>query len=384
MRFILITLLSLLALVSTVTAKEVSDDRIRHPIAQASAADPSQASAKPLSSAVARQRNAITTDPNDPSAAQPIKRKAARIDPRWSWNKQLYYRFLYLPLYDVFQYTICSYAFWGVLLITLLLERIIPAAPKQKLLSVSFAHDLVWFAYQPLLHALIVGTYVAFVTNMYKSHLSQFTFSMHGVPGWARAVIALLLVDLGYWIQHYFNHKIPFLWKLHAVHHSQKELNFFTDYRYHPLEYIVRHTFITIPFLVLNVDPPVIVAISVFRSWYSRFYHGNIRTNLGPLKYILVTPQSHRVHHSLETQHWDKNFGALFSFWDFLIGTQYKGFEEYPATGIPDKAFPHEQKIEVKSLLLTPWSQMVHRGNDRPTPLTGPIPVKVEPVSAQH
>ena len=260
---------------------------------------------------------------------------------------------------------------WVALVFTLILERIIPAEPNRKIFGVSFAHDLVWFLYEPVLQALIVGTYVALLAKIYKSYFSYLTFSgLMATPGWIRFAVALLLLDLAYWVQHYIHHKVPFLWKLHAVHHSQQELNFFTDFRYHPLEYVVRHTFITIPFLFLTVSPPVIVGFAIVKEWYSRFYHGNIRTNLGPARYILVTPQSHRVHHSLEARHRDMNFGAIFSFWDFLFRKQYKGFDEYPATGIDDKSFPHEQKISLKSLFLTPWLQMLHPLSRRSRPVS--------------
>jgi sterol desaturase/sphingolipid hydroxylase (fatty acid hydroxylase superfamily) len=251
--------------------------------------------------------------------------------------------------------------FWVALIFTLTLERVIPAEPNRKTLSVSFAHDAIWFLYEPVLHAFILATFVSVIEKIYSSHFSYLTFyGLSATPLWVRFVVALLLLDLGYWVQHYINHKVPFLWRLHSIHHSQKELNFFTDFRYHPLEYVVRHTFITIPFLFLSINPPLIVGVAVVKEWYSRFYHGNIRTSLGPLKYILVTPQSHRVHHSMEPRHRDMNFGAIFVFWDFIFRKQYKGFDEYPATGIDDAHFPLPEKVSVKSLFLTPWQQMAH------------------------
>ena len=250
---------------------------------------------------------------------------------------------------------------WVALAFTLAMERIIPAAPARKLLSIGFAHDMVWFLYEPALHALVSATYVGILAKIYRLHFSYLTFSgLATKPAWMRFMVALLLVDFGYWVQHVINHKVPFLWKLHSVHHSQQELNFFSDFRYHPLEYVVRHTFITIPFLFLAVNPPVIAAFAVVKEWYSRFYHGNIRTNLGPLKYLLVTPQSHRVHHSFEERHRDLNFGAIFSFWDFLFRTQYRGFDEYPATGITEESFPRGQELSLKSLFLMPWRQMLY------------------------
>lgn len=268
---------------------------------------------------------------------------------------------LYFPLRDLFNGQILAVSFWCALILTLYLQRLIPADPGQKIFSVSLAQDLVWFFYEAVLHALVFYNYVGFITRYYNKHLSTFTItSLDRSPGWLRFLVALLLLDFLYWTQHYFNHKIPLLWRFHEVHHSQRELNFFTDFRYHVLEYLVRYTFIAIPFLILHVDPPVIVAFAIVQRWYSRFYHGNIRTNLGPLKYILVTPQSHRVHHSLDPAYRDTNFGATFSIWDFLLRTQCKNFEVYPATGIEDEDFPDGRKATARKLLLNPFYQMLY------------------------
>ena len=267
----------------------------------------------------------------------------------------------YFPVRNLFTQQVLTISFWCAIILTLFLQRLIPADPRQKIFSVSLAQDLVWFFYETVLHALVFFTYVDFITRYYNQHLSSLTItSLNQSPGWLKFLLALLLLDFLYWTQHYFNHKVPLLWRFHVVHHSQRELNFFTDFRYHILEYLVRYTFIAIPFLILRVDPPVIVAFAILQRWYSRFYHGNIRTNLGPLKYILVTPQSHRVHHSLEPAHRDTNFGAIFSFWDFLLGTQCKNFDVYPATGIEDEDFPDGRTATARTLLLNPFYQMLY------------------------
>jgi hypothetical protein len=194
-----------------------------------------------------------------------------------------------------------------------------PAKPNQAILSVGFAQDLVWFLYETILHTIVIVTYVQLLTMIYRRNFQFLTIT--AVAQW---------------------------------------LNFFTDLRYHILEHIVRHTWLVIPFLMLQVDPPQIVWFSLFAKWYTRFYHGNLRTNLGPLRFVLVTPQSHRIHHSIERSHRDTNFGSLFSIWDRLFGTQYRGYDEYPETGIEDEAFPHERVASIKSLLLKPFTQMVY------------------------
>jgi len=119
-------------------------------------------------------------------------------------------------------------------------------------------------------------------------------------------------------------------------------MNMFTDLRYHVLEYVIAHTVIFIPMFMLGVSHPNIVLLAFVAKWYRRFYHANIRTNLGWLRYVLVTPQSHRVHHSTAVEHRDLNFGVTFSIWDQMFGTQYRGWDEYPETGVDDETFPYE------------------------------------------
>lgn len=261
----------------------------------------------------------------------------------------------------LFEDRVFAISFWCTIVLTLGLQYLLPAKTAQKIFSVSFAQDLVWFFYEMMLNALILVFYVEYLTRLYRQYFSSLTVTaLNQTPGWLRFLLALLLVDLLYWLQHFCQHKVSFLWRFHALHHSQKELNFFTDFRYHFVEYVVRYTFLIVPFLLLKLEPPVIVAYVIFSKCYSHFYHGNIRTNLGPFKYLLVTPQSHRVHHSLEPEHRDQNFGAILSIWDFLLRTQCKSFTVYPETGIADAAFPHEQKLGLKSLLLTPLAQLLY------------------------
>jgi len=262
---------------------------------------------------------------------------------------------------DLFRYSILTPGFGIAMALTLVLERMIPAKANQPILSVAFAQDLVWFFYETILHAAIIVTYVQLLTMVYQANVSFLTIdAVLAWPGWLRFAVGVLLLDLLMWGQHVVNHKFGVLWELHTVHHSQRTLNFFTDFRYHVLEYVVRQTFLVIPFLVLRVDPPKIVWLALVLGWYTRFYHGNIRTNLGPLRYLLVTPQSHRIHHSIEPRHRDTNFGSIFCIWDQVFGTQYRGYDEYPDTGIEDDAFPLETKRDVRSLLVTPLVQMLY------------------------
>jgi sterol desaturase/sphingolipid hydroxylase (fatty acid hydroxylase superfamily) len=276
----------------------------------------------------------------------------------WQVKRKILQIFYY-PAIGRFKYGVGTALLWVGLVLTLTLERLLPAESNQKILSLSFAQDFVWFFYEGILQALIIATYVSLLKWGYEHYCSGLTITyVNHYPGWTKFLFVVLLLDLLMWLQHYLNHKVPLLWEFHKIHHSQQKLNFFTDFRYHVLEYIVRQTVVVIPFLILNVDRPKTVVFVFLHSWYTRFYHGNIRTNLGPLRYILVTPQSHRVHHSPEKRHCDTNFASLFCVWDFLFHTQYKGFDEYPAAGINDPAFPQEKSGSLKNLLITPFRQM--------------------------
>jgi sterol desaturase/sphingolipid hydroxylase (fatty acid hydroxylase superfamily) len=181
----------------------------------------------------------------------------------------------YLPLTGLFKHTLMSPAFYVVVISTLLLQKLLPANPKQKSFNISLAQDIVWFVYETLLNAIVITTYVYVLREIYRQHFNFLTIEAAVQwPAWLRFMSGVLLLDLLFWLQHYLNHKVPLLWRFHAVHHSQKALNFFTDYRYHIVEYIVRHTIVVIPFLVLKVSVPEIVAFRFLSNGTRDFITG--------------------------------------------------------------------------------------------------------------
>ncbi len=242
----------------------------------------------------------------------------------------------------------------------LLLERRFPIRTGQKTFTLGFFQDIVWVALQSVFWVVIHSVYVRYLTGVYDQHLSFLKVPMGDLPLLLKCTVWVLVIDFLDWFHHWLRHKVPWFWKLHEVHHSQKEMNLFTDLRYHALEYLISITVVTIPLLILQADWDQILYYMLIHEWYTRVYHARIRTNYGWLRYVLVTPQSHRVHHSIETVHYDKNFGVIFSFWDRLFGTQYMGWDEYPETGIPNKDFPVETSAGGLSLILTPIRQNIY------------------------
>lgn len=251
--------------------------------------------------------------------------------------------------------------FYAVIAVVLLLERLMPADPKQGVLSPGTRQDLVWVPFKLLVHASFIPAVIVLLRLGYDRYLSFLTIdAVAAWPAPARIALAVLWGDFLFWLIHYIRHKVTFLWYFHAVHHSQKELNFFTEYRVHPIDDVFAVTLGVIPILMVEPSFVTVAAIVWIRHWHTRICHSNIRTNFGPLKYILVTPQSHRVHHSIEGTHHDKNFGLTFSIWDHLFRTQHRDYDVYPETGINDLDFPFEQDRKAFASLNTLLSQLIY------------------------
>jgi sterol desaturase/sphingolipid hydroxylase (fatty acid hydroxylase superfamily) len=237
----------------------------------------------------------------------------------------------------------------------LIFERIFPVNPNQRTFSIGFIQDSIWFVFAILFQGSVVTAYAEGLKSFYSQHLSFMNAHsvMNQVPLIIRFSLAVFLSDFFAWFQHWLKHRVPWFWQIHAVHHSQTELNLFTDLRFHFMEYLISKPIVLFPLIALGIETPTILLYTVFATWQTRFYHANIRMNFGPLRYIFVTPQSHRIHHSHDFKHQDKNFGVMFSFWDRLFRTQYSACSEYPETGIRDAAFPLENSGRPVSVLMT-------------------------------
>lgn len=269
--------------------------------------------------------------------------------------------YLYWPMLTVFRMTVFTPVFVVAIFIILVLERFIPVHLEQKILSIGFMHDSVWLVLGLLFEGIVVTVYTGWLKALTTTHMSFLTIeSISHLPEIWLFLLGILVTDFLAWFQHWVKHKVPWFWYIHEVHHSQREINLFTDFRFHFIEYLISRVIVIVPLVALGISTPKIVIYTVFSTWFTRFYHANIKTNLGIVRYILVTPQSHRVHHSIEESHQDKNFGVIFSFWDRLFKTQCEDCSVYPETGIKDTDFPLEQETSLLSLIVTPLQQLIY------------------------
>jgi len=249
---------------------------------------------------------------------------------------------------------------WLPLVAALLLEYVRPARAGQKLLSNGLFQDGVWVAVSAVFRLAVMGFYVALLRAVYDRHLDFLTIeAVTAWPTWARVLLAILFADFLGWFHHVVRHKVPALWAFHTVHHSQREMNVLTDVRVHPVDRLASQTVQFVPLFMVDTAFPVIVTWTLFHQAWTKLCHANVRLSCAPLRWLLVTPQSHRIHHSVEPEHRDRNFGVVFSLWDHLFRTQHADATTYPECGIGDPTFPMEQGRTPAALLRSTWAQLV-------------------------
>lgn len=171
------------------------------------------------------------------------------------------------------------------------------------------------------------------------------------------SLINLATFDFFYYWYHRTEH-VTSLWHYHAVHHSDTAMNPTTAFRHHFFENVIRVPIVDLPLMLIFIDatanPNVGVMgmiLTAFISYLGVFAHSNLRIGFGPLAWLIINPQIHRVHHSLELRHADKNFAAYFPILDVIFGTYYHpARNEYPETGV----------VDIGRTLDSPIKMMVH------------------------
>lgn len=243
-----------------------------------------------------------------------------------------------------------------------LLEILYPCNPSQPLVSKGFLQDALWYAIDTPLSLIILFPVAAFLRSLFNHYLGFLALGPATAwPVYLQVLAAVLLAEFFIWFNHFVRHKIRPLWLFHAVHHSQKEMNVFTDDRAHIIDLLIGSLLSFIPFFIFNVSNLYIITIiGIYKPIHNRFIHSNLKINLGWLSWIITTPQFHRVHHSVEEEHADKNFGIYLSIYDYLFGTAWKSRDVYPQTGIADLRFPTEDKVAVSQLPKNLVLQMIY------------------------
>ena len=149
-------------------------------------------------------------------------------------------------------------------------------------------------------------------------------FNRFGLPLWLDIAATVLILDFAIWFQHLITHKIPILWRVHQVHHSDRDLDVSTAIRFHPVEIALSMVFKIGLVYLLGPAVLAVVVFEIFLNAAAMFNHANIAIPRGIdrwLRLAIVTPDMHRVHHSPDRREHDSNYGFALSIWDRLFRT---------------------------------------------------------------
>jgi sterol desaturase/sphingolipid hydroxylase (fatty acid hydroxylase superfamily) len=221
--------------------------------------------------------------------------------------------------------------FFGVFIIMALWELVAPRRALRVSKLVRWTNNLgLVFLNTIILRLLFPAAAVGMA--FFASEQGWGLFNYYQVPFWLAVVLSVVVLDLIIYLQHVMVHAVPALWRLHRVHHADPDFDVTTGARFHPLEIILS---MLIKFATIIVLGPPVVAIVIFEvllNGMAMFNHSNVR--LYPaidrlLRLAVVTPDMHRVHHSVEDDEANSNFGFNLSLWDRLFGT----YRQQPRAG---------------------------------------------------
>jgi sterol desaturase/sphingolipid hydroxylase (fatty acid hydroxylase superfamily) len=178
-------------------------------------------------------------------------------------------------------------------------------------------------------------------------------------PLWLIVPITVVAMDGANWLAHYADHRLGFLWRFHALHHSQEELSVLTSFRAHPLMHTTGFILAAVPVVALmptRAIAPVVITIYVC---VGTLQHANLRWTFGPAGRVLVSPAYHRLHHARDTQ--QVNLGVVLTIWDALAGrARFPARSEASGrTGLDGRPVPVEQDEAARPALLLMAGQLI-------------------------
>jgi sterol desaturase/sphingolipid hydroxylase (fatty acid hydroxylase superfamily) len=194
------------------------------------------------------------------------------------------------------------------------------------------------------------------------------------IPAWAAIPVGVILLDLAIYLQHVLFHAVPALWRLHRMHHADLEFDVTTGIRFHPIEILLSMGIKLAVVAALGTPAVAVLIFEILLNATSMFNHGNVELPARldrVLRWIVVTPEMHRVHHSIKPRETNSNFGFNLPWWDRLFGT----YRDQPEAGhvgmsIGIEQFRDAREQRLDRMLTQPFRDDVQRyslGHREPT-----------------
>ncbi|MHB2169159.1 sterol desaturase family protein [Alsobacter sp. R-9] len=219
------------------------------------------------------------------------------------------------------------FGFRSLLLVALIfipLEHLLPAHGGRKLPRAGTVTDLA--------HVVISGFFIRvglmglIVIAVQAGTLAVPGAVRDGIASWpllVQVVVATVIADLGFYVAHRIMHAVPALWHFHAVHHSSEQLDWLAASRVHPVDQVFTKGLSLGPVFVLGFSDTALAITGVIYFWQSVVVHANVRLPVGPLRWIIATPEFHHWHHANHPEAYDKNFSGQLPLWDIVFGTAH-------------------------------------------------------------
>jgi sterol desaturase/sphingolipid hydroxylase (fatty acid hydroxylase superfamily) len=188
-------------------------------------------------------------------------------------------------------------------------------------------------------------------------------FHAFAVPAWLAVIVCVVALDLAIYLQHVLFHAVPALWRLHRMHHADLAFDVTTGVRFHPIEILLSMLIKLAVVAALGTPALAVLAFEVLLNATSMFNHGNVRVpeRLDRiLRWIVVTPDMHRVHHSVEVPETNSNFGFNLPWWDRMFGTyRAQPMAGHDAMTIGIEQFRDRRELRLDRMLLQPFREGV-------------------------
>ncbi len=217
--------------------------------------------------------------------------------------------------------------FAGVLLVMALLEL---AAPKRELTHKKARR---WFTNLSIvgidglavrLLGMVSAPLTAVAAALYCEAHGYGLFNMLAWPAWLEVLLAVIILDFAIYVQHWASHKVPMLWKIHRMHHADVDIDVTTALRFHPIEIVLSMLYKVVLVFLLGPSALAVVLFEILLNGSAMFNHANVALPKwldAVVRLLFVTPDMHRVHHSVHHHEHDSNYGFAMSIWDRLFGT---------------------------------------------------------------
>ena len=241
--------------------------------------------------------------------------------------------------------------------VLLVLQYLLPRRNLALSGSNRIIHNLLLFVVNSVLLRLLIP-FTVVMAAVWAENVSVGLFNVIQFDSWLIVVICILLLDMAVYWQHVLTHKIPVLWRLHRVHHADHDMDVTTAIRFHPIELLLSLAYKSAVIVLIGAPVVAVMLFELFLFIGPAFNHSNLKLPFWldkKLRWVIATPDMHRIHHSELIEEQNTNYGFFLVWWDRMFGS----YTEQPVAGHSDMkiglAQPEPAAERVDEMLLMPF-----------------------------